>query len=194
MTLTATKGRVIVVDLGRCLACRSCETACAVAHSAFEDIVDAVLAGARLRPRVRVVAAEGTAVPIQCQHCEDAPCVAVCPSGALFRKEEGGPVLTAPERCIGCKSCVVVCPFGSLRWEGADGTVVKCDLCNEIIEEGETPRCVLACPTGARRVVAVEELAQQRMQEAARRTVRTVKIADESRDDSEGHGGGDAGR
>ncbi len=165
----------VIVDLSRCLACRSCETACAVAHAGFDDIVEAVLAGAEMVPRVHVIAAEGMAVPIQCQHCEDAPCVVVCPSGALYRDEEGGPVRTAPSKCIGCKSCIVVCPFGSLQWNGASGTVLKCDLCADIVEAGEEPRCVAACPTRARRVVAVQDLSAQRRLDAARRTVRVVR-------------------
>jgi len=169
----------VIVDLRRCLACRSCETACAKAHAGFEDIVEAVLAGAEMVPRVRVIAAEGMAVPIQCQHCEDAPCVEVCPSGALYREEEGGPVRTAPAKCIGCKSCIVVCPFGSLQWNAASGTVLKCDLCAEIIEAGELPRCVVACPTGARRVVSLEDLVEGRQREAARRTVRVLRSQEE---------------
>lgn len=172
----------VVVDLERCLACRSCETACAKAHAGFEDIVEALLADARMVPRVHVIAAEGSAVPIQCQHCEDAPCVEVCPSGALYREEEGAPVLTAPGKCIGCKSCVVVCPFGSLQWDGVGRTVVKCDLCAEVIEEGEEPRCVVACPTGARRVMPLEGIAEARREEVARRTIRTMQGRRESAD------------
>ena len=161
----------VIVDLERCLACRSCETACAKAHAGFEDIVEAVLSEAHMTPRVRVLAAAGKAVPLQCQHCEDAPCVTVCPSGALYQDEDEGVVRAAPEKCIGCKSCVVVCPFGAVDWDDQERTVVKCDLCEDIIEEGEEPRCVTACPTGARRVVRLEDLSRQRRQEAAERTV-----------------------
>jgi len=163
--------RAVVVDLERCLACRSCETACAKAHAGFEDIVEAVLAGVRLVPRVHVIAAAGLAVPVQCQHCEDAPCVTVCPSGALFKDEATGATRTAPEKCIGCKSCVLVCPFGAVDWDREQGSVVKCDLCVGIIEEGEQPSCVTACPTGARRVVELEVVSAERRKEVAGRTV-----------------------
>jgi len=161
----------VVVDLERCMACRSCELACAKAHAGFEDIVEAVLAQARLVPRVRVIAAAGKAVPIQCQHCEDAPCVTVCPSGALYQDEAEGVVRAAPEKCIGCKSCVLVCPFGAVDWDRQTGSVVKCDLCQDIIEAGEEPRCVTACPTGARQVIDIKELSARRRKEAAERTV-----------------------
>ncbi len=148
---------VVVVNLERCLACRSCETACARAHAGFEDIVEAVLAGAHMVPRVHVLAAKGRAVPIQCQHCEDAPCVTVCPSGALYRDEEEGPVRTAPDKCIGCKACVNACPYGAVHFDAERETVIKCDLCEGIIEEGELPACVVACPTHARAVVGRQE-------------------------------------
>lgn len=134
------------------------------------------MSGARLVPRVQVIAAADRAVPVQCQHCEDAPCIEVCPSGALYREGDEGPVLTAPDKCIGCKSCVVVCPFGAVSWSRGDGTVIKCDLCNDLIEVGEDPHCVTACPTGARSVVSLEDLTRTKQREAAERTVRTIEV------------------
>jgi carbon-monoxide dehydrogenase iron sulfur subunit len=165
---------VVAVDLDRCLACRSCELACAKAHAGFDDIVAAVLAGAYMVPRVRLVAAGQKGVPIQCQHCEDAPCEVVCPSGAIYREREGGPLQTAVERCIGCKACVLVCPFGSVHWDHHAGKGLRCDLCEGIIEAGQEPRCVAACPTRARRLVSVEALSADRRKEAAARTVRVL--------------------
>jgi Fe-S-cluster-containing dehydrogenase component len=179
-TLTAT----VVVDLKRCLGCRSCELACAKAHAGYDDIVEAVLADAALVPRVHVVAAEGCAVPVQCQHCEDAPCVAVCPTGALYRDEDGE-VRAAPARCIGCKACLLVCPFGAAHWDPHARTVVRCDLCGDLIEEGEVPYCVAACPTHGRRVVRVEDVAARKRADSARRTIRVMR-AEQEGDDAEG--------
>jgi len=175
--------KTVVVDLRRCLACRSCELACAKAHAGFTDIVDAVLAGAHLVPRVRVLAAEGHAVPVQCQHCEDAPCAAVCPSGALVQDPEDGSIHADPGKCIGCKACVIVCPFGAAHYDRPSGTVVRCDLCQDIIEEGEEPYCVAACPTHARRVVDVEELSRQRQREAARQTIAVFQAEQQNADE-----------
>ncbi|MDP6437998.1 MAG: 4Fe-4S binding protein [Candidatus Brocadiia bacterium] len=155
---TETQAGAILVDLKRCLGCKSCEIACAKAHAGFADIVEAVLSEAPLVPRVHVIAAGGHAVPVQCQQCEDAPCVQVCTSGALYRDEAGGRVLASPEKCIACKACVRVCPFEAIRWSDAEKHPVKCDLCEGIIEEGECPVCVAACPTGALDAVGVEEL------------------------------------
>jgi len=161
----------IVVDLKRCLACRSCELACAKAHAGVEDIVEAILGQLPLVPRVKVIAAAGRAVPVQCQHCEDAPCVTVCPSGALYKDEVTGRTLTDPDRCIGCKSCVVVCPFGSIVWHRGTRRIIKCDLCEGIIGPGEEPRCMSACPTRARRVVPLDELVRRGQRQAAERAV-----------------------
>jgi len=170
MTVSAQQ-KVLVVELRKCLACRSCEMACAKAHAGVEDIVEAILAELPLVPRTRVMDADGRNVPIQCRHCEDAPCVTVCPSGALYKDEQTGRTLTAPEKCIGCKACVVVCPFGAVVWNDRVHRIIKCDLCEGITGEGEEPRCVTACPTHARRVVRLEELVKHRQKEVAERTI-----------------------
>ena len=165
----------IVVDIKKCLACRSCELACAKAHAGVERIADAIVAGLPLVRGVRVMAAGDRNVPIQCRHCEDAPCVTVCPSGALYKDEQTGRTLTAPEKCIGCKACVVVCPFGAVEWNDGVERIIKCDLCEGIIEEGEQPRCVTACPTHARRVIRLEELVRRRQVALAERTVSVLE-------------------
>ena len=150
--------------------------ACAKAHAGVEDIVVAILEELPLVPRVRVMAAGERNVPIQCQQCEDAPCVTVCPSGALYKDEQTGRTLTAPEKCIGCKACVVVCPFGAVVWNDRVHRIIKCDLCEGIIEEGEEPRCVTACPTRARQVVRLEEFIKRRQKEAAERAVAVFEV------------------
>jgi carbon-monoxide dehydrogenase iron sulfur subunit len=89
---------------------------------------------------------------MQCRHCEDAPCVAVCPSKALF-KEAGGSaeniVVLDSGLCIGCKWCIEVCPFGVIKMNKSGSAVIKCDLCVERLRAGEKPACVAACKTGA---------------------------------------------
>ena len=174
----AARRGAIVVDLKRCLACRSCELACAKAHAGFEDMVAAVLAGAHLVPRVRVIAAAGRAVPVQCRHCEDAPCVTVCPSGALHRDKNTRRVLTALDKCIKCKACVRVCPYGAVRWNKKAGRIFKCDLCEGVVVEGRPgPHCVPACPTGALRmkdganescVIALQRAYDERVRDESR--------------------------
>lgn len=147
----------VVVSTSSCLACKGCELACAVEHSQSKNIYEAIAEEPLPAPRVDVEALDGAAVPLQCRHCEDAPCVEVCPSGALTKSETGAVLLDA-ERCIGCKWCILVCPFG-LVWLADDGlTLLKCDLCEPRTSQGKRPACVEACPTGALRYVELEEV------------------------------------
>jgi molybdopterin-containing oxidoreductase family iron-sulfur binding subunit len=104
---------------------------------------------------------------VLCNHCEDAPCVRVCPTGATFRRADGI-VMMDQHRCIGCRYCMAACPYGarSFNWHdprkflaAADmdpdyptrtkGVVEKCDLCAERIDGGLAPACVGACDRGA---------------------------------------------
>jgi len=114
-------------------------------------------------------------VPLQCRHCEDAPCVAVCPTGALHREDEEGPVLIDSELCVGCKMCVVVCPFGVITMS-RDKAIIKCDLCIDRLEQGQEPACVAACPTGALRLEEAAEVAH----DARQRLLESIREAAES--------------
>lgn len=117
---------------------------------------------------VTVEAAGEFGVPIQCRHCEDAPCITVCPTAAIHRHQVNDPVLIDKERCIGCKFCLMVCPFGVIDVSRDGKAVVKCDLCIARTEAGQEPACVEACPTGALKIVSVKELAATRRKLAAR--------------------------
>ena len=156
----------IVAKVEKCLACRSCELACALAHVDAEDLQAAIEKGAR--PRIYLVAAGPMAVPLQCRHCADAPCVRVCPSGALFRAGEEAPVLADPEKCIGCGFCVEACPFGVIRLGKGRKAVLKCDLCQKRLARGQGPACVAACPVGALAFEEVEEDARNKRAKTAR--------------------------
>lgn len=134
----------VLIDAARCMGCHSCELACGTAHSASKDLVSAVRRGEKPSVSVDVVALETMNFPRHCQHCEDAPCVKACMSGALSRKGENGAVVCDREKCVGCFMCVMTCPYGSVK-EGCDGKAVKCDLC----QDRELPACVEACPTKA---------------------------------------------
>ncbi len=85
----------------------------------------------------------------QCNHCENAPCVNVCPTGALYHVE-GGIVRLDPELCIGCRACTRACPYNAIYIDPRTGKADKCTFCEHLIEKGLEPACVAACPTGAR--------------------------------------------
>jgi len=140
---------LLVVKVDRCLGCKSCELACAVEHSESKDLLQAMQEETTPRSRLRVEQGDGYAVPLQCRHCEDAPCVAICPSGALYRESPESPVVVNHALCIGCDWCVLACPFGVISFDEAGRKITKCDRCFERVEAGEMPACVTACPTGA---------------------------------------------
>jgi len=149
--------KVIVADEDRCLGCKSCEIACAI--------------GAERPPqsRVHVVPTETYGLPLQCRHCEDAPCMTICPTEAIHRVSEEGPVLLDQERCIGCRFCMLICPFGVIDLSRDGKAMIKCDLCIDRTEAGQEPACVAACPTGALQFRDIDEWLAERRREAAGR-------------------------
>ena len=94
--------------------------------------------------------------PKSCLHCEDAPCVTVCPTGASYKRQEDGIVLVDEDMCIGCGLCAWACAYGAREMDMAQGVMKKCTLCidrihnEELEEEDRQPACVRTCPAGAR--------------------------------------------
>mgnify|MGYP001572376780 CR=1 FL=1 len=149
---------ILVVKAHRCMGCKSCEIGCAVEHSRSRNLYEAIAEYPRPSSRVSVKSGEGFAVPLQCRQCENAPCVAVCPTRALYRKNEDSPVAIDQDLCIGCKWCVLACPFGVITLDDKSHTIVKCDQCMERLERGQLPACVVSCPTGALEFKCMEDV------------------------------------
>jgi Fe-S-cluster-containing dehydrogenase component len=175
-----TAGRwAMVIDTRKCMkqeGCSSCIQACNRSHnipkihqvghevewirkepfaSAFR-LESAEFANASLRDRP---------VLILCNHCENPPCVRVCPTRATWKREDGI-VMMDWHRCIGCRYCMAACPYGSRSFNWVDprpfirevgtefptrakGVVEKCTFCVERLAQGKPPACVAACKTGA---------------------------------------------
>jgi anaerobic dimethyl sulfoxide reductase subunit B len=85
---------------------------------------------------------------VACNHCVEAICVEVCPSGAMVRRDDGV-VLLEDARCLGCRLCSWACPYGAPQYDPSRGRMTKCTLCVENLEEGKPPSCVAACPMRA---------------------------------------------
>lgn len=83
----------------------------------------------------------------RCNHCDNAPCVSACPTGATHL-EEGGIVVVAQEKCVGCKACIIACPY-EVRYMHPEGYVDKCTFCIHRVKKGLDPACVTVCPTRA---------------------------------------------
>lgn len=137
------------VEISRCTGCKTCEIECAVAHSESKTLTGVIARGEKVQKRIHVEKAGELNVPVNCRHCEDAPCVTVCPTKAMNRFSQGFPVLLDEKRCIGCRACLVVCPFGAISMSVQGGTVSKCDLCVRRQAEGLQPACAAGCPTKA---------------------------------------------
>ena len=94
--------------------------------------------------------------PKSCLHCEQAPCVTVCPTGASYKRADDGIVLVEEDKCIGCGLCAWACPYGAREMDPAENVMKKCTLCvdriyNENLPEVDrTPACVRTCPANAR--------------------------------------------
>ncbi|MBE3550953.1 MAG: 4Fe-4S binding protein [Brockia lithotrophica] len=152
----------IFVRYERCTGCHSCELACAVAHTSDGNLVGAMMRGERPNRYISVDQLEQVKAPSVCRQCEDAPCVAVCPTGAMYTREDGIKVCNL-QQCIGCWMCALACPFGAIG--RGEGKAVKCD--RECLDEEGIPACVRACPTGALVYQTVEEFEAERRREVA---------------------------
>ena len=166
---TTTKKLGLVIDLDTCVGCHACATSCkewnTAGYSAPLTDVDpyGVAPDGVWFNRIHgyeVLKDDGDSFtvnfPRSCLHCDDTPCVTVCPTGASFKRSEDGIVLVNPDTCIGCKLCSWACPYGAREYDPDAGVMKKCTLCvdriyNENVpEESRVPACVAACPTGAR--------------------------------------------
>ncbi|MCJ7544536.1 MAG: 4Fe-4S binding protein [Phycisphaerae bacterium] len=159
--------KMIAVNEQRCMGCKTCVLECAMAHTDAKDLAEALRSPTPPQPRVHVEPGGRFGIPLQCRHCEDAPCMMVCPTEAIHRPDKHGPVLIEADHCIGCKFCLLVCPFGVIDLSRDGKAMVKCDLCLQRTQAGEEPACVAGCPTGALEFCEVEDWLRRRRQDAA---------------------------
>ena len=92
-----------------------------------------------------------------CKHCVNAPCLEVCPTGAILRTEFDTVYINDPA-CNGCRDCVSACPFGVIHMSEDRGTAQKCTLCYDRLKKGLTPACAQACPTESIRFGPISQL------------------------------------
>ena len=156
--------KVIILEPTKCTGCRMCEMACSLHHEA---------ACSHTASRIQVVKmdAEGVDMPIVCQHCTLAPCVEICPTGAMIRDEVNGIVHLVETLCIGCRMCIMACPFGaiSLNPRNSVHPILKCDLC-----DGD-PQCVAFCEPGALQFVRRDQIGSERRERLVGTYLQAIK-------------------
>jgi formate dehydrogenase iron-sulfur subunit len=141
----------ILIDLTRCIGCQGCVVACKTGN---ELVPGQQYIEIQEHVHGQFPKLSGGFLTHRCYHCGDAACVAVCPTGALYKKYR----LTAVdvEKCIACERCVKACPYGIP--EMVDDRISKCTGCMELIESGGDPWCVQTCPSGALKFGSRREL------------------------------------
>jgi tetrathionate reductase subunit B len=136
----------MVVDLRRCIGCQACTVACAM-----ENRVP--LGQARTHVSTyELETAAGTRrvhLPRICNHCEDPPCLTVCPTQATYQRGDGA-VVVDNTRCVGCGYCTQACPYGARFMNEETLTADKCTFCVHRLDAGLLPACVETCVGGAR--------------------------------------------
>ena len=158
------------IDIGKCIGCGRCVEACKIENDVprkpyyfrtwveryrilanGETIVDSpngAMDSFNYEPREEEII-RSFFVPKLCNHCDNPPCVQVCPVGATFKTPDGV-VLVDSDYCIGCRYCIQACPYGARYLHPETRTAEKCTFCYHRIVKGLAPACVEACPTGAR--------------------------------------------
>jgi Fe-S-cluster-containing dehydrogenase component/formate-dependent nitrite reductase membrane component NrfD len=134
-----------VIDHRKCIGCHACTVACKseneVPLGTFRTWVKYIEKGEF--PDTRRFFSV-----LRCNHCDDAPCITICPVTALFRRENGIVDFNG-DRCIGCKSCMQACPYDALYINPNTNTAEKCNFCAHRVERQLEPACVIVCPVQA---------------------------------------------
>lgn len=170
----APKRLAMVIDTQRCFGCHTCAVACKTENNLPDGVwwnrVVTVGGDHMDTPSGTFPDVAMSFITVACQHCDDPPCVPVCPTGATYKREEDGLVLVNYDACIGCGACVQACPYEGVRTRNAEEmshvtgfpvgdaavapqqplTVSKCTFCAHRLERGEQPACIEVCPARAR--------------------------------------------
>lgn len=143
----ASKRYGMLIDLEKCIGCQACTMSCNIENETpigqFRTTVDQYEFFDAQNNVTNVM------LPRLCNHCDNAPCIPVCPVEATFQREDGIVVIDN-ERCVGCAYCVQACPYNARFINEETNTADKCTFCEHRLEDGLLPACVESCVGGAR--------------------------------------------
>jgi DMSO reductase iron-sulfur subunit len=145
-----------LVDLNYCISCKACEVACKTWNAIPTG------RGVRLRRVVDEISGvyprfDTYAVSLACNHCESPACMKACPNGALTQRADGL-VMHDRAKCVGCRNCEAVCPYGAPQYDAVEKKMWKCSGCFDRVDAGQIPACVDACPAEALGFGPLDEL------------------------------------
>ncbi|MFM9050509.1 MAG: 4Fe-4S dicluster domain-containing protein [Actinomycetota bacterium] len=131
------------IDQRTCIGCHACTVACKTEH---EIPVGQFRTWVKYVDKGTFPNATREMAVLRCNHCTDAPCVTICPTQSLFKRDDGI-VDFDRDRCIGCKSCMQACPYDAIYIDEETHTAAKCNFCAHRVDQGLEPACVQVCPT-----------------------------------------------
>jgi Fe-S-cluster-containing dehydrogenase component/formate-dependent nitrite reductase membrane component NrfD len=134
-----------VIDNRRCIGCHACTVACKAEH---DDPIGVNKTWVKYIEKGEFPNTNRNFSVMRCNHCDDSPCTDVCPTTALWEREDGI-VDFDPERCIGCKACMQGCPYDAIYIDPDTETAAKCNYCSHRVDTGREPACVTVCPEDA---------------------------------------------
>lgn len=163
----------MAIDIDLCTGCNACAVACKVENNLPNGIwwnrILTVGGESMDTPKGTFPNLRMKFLPVNCQHCENPPCVKACPVKATYKREEDGIIIQDYDKCIGCRMCMVACPYNarSFNWSKPDyaievsmgdknvtahqyNAVEKCTFCSHRLAQGLLPACIDTCPNRAR--------------------------------------------
>jgi tetrathionate reductase subunit B len=152
-TARAAEGKhhwAMLVDVRKCIGCQACTVSCIMENAVPENSFRTIVSTYAVQQEVDGRMTAGTYVlPRLCNHCDNPPCVPVCPVGATFKRDDGIVVVDG-DRCVGCAYCVQACPYDARFINHDTGTADKCTFCAHRVDAGLLPACVETCVGCAR--------------------------------------------
>ena len=134
----------MVFDETACIGCTACTDACRTVNNVPEG--QSRLEIVRSEPKGEYPNISYQFSRVSCQHCDNAPCVHVCPTGAAYTDPTTGIVDVTSDKCVGCGYCAWACPYDAPKLDENKGKMTKCNFCYDDIDQGKSPACVEACP------------------------------------------------